>query len=452
MSAFDGVFDAVVAFLRSKIELPRHYTPASAVNVLDFYKRPEAEGFMQEWNGFNRVSSLYRTHLFDFYDTACSSNAIISLHLLRFGSDELSKEPPQFYDTITNIKRCLQNPLIEARQKQNILISLNLFSVGNLFGSAHANMLVFRTNQKTLEHFEPQYMPKRFENRITGAIDSFAEQLSEALKLPEPIRVKHWKSMCPQNIGPQALEKHYNKSQNSSENMYCLAWSLLFLETVLEFPQFSSEDIIHALTKISHGDLRPYIRGYSMHILNTIWREYQWIFEEYHFTLVGTDNVLDEIVESIMYARIAAQTDPDEFDNLLQSAKEQLISQEVWDRQYPAFKNTLLENLLSFRGTPTRPALTARQREWLISVVSAKAILKHGKRVTGIDWEAAVETAVEAELAALHLASEDGDRALPHATAAKDTSRGGTRRRRYRRHRTRRSGHRRIKKKYGRTR
>lgn len=149
------------------------------------------------------------------------------------------------------------------------------FKSGGIAEGRHANALVYDAETKNLYRFEPHgavgynesnpediryrevgYDSKRLDDYLLSAIEKSG--LSKYVKkyIP-PI------DFCPY-IGPQHKEATYIKKKY--ELGYCVAWSLFFIQSVLENKKLTPKQIVDKITKKSGKDVLILIRAYASYL------------------------------------------------------------------------------------------------------------------------------------------------------------------------------------------
>ena len=146
-------------------------------------------------------------------------------------------------------------------------------------GTHHANMLIYRRDLNTIEHFEPHgaFLDLRpdYGNKITTILQLLIDKINEINAtptsrfyntLPSNIRLLPSNEVCIRGRGLQAIQSQLASFSIEGPG-YCQMWSLLFAEMALLNPTMSSTEILdYVYTLLERQDgpvfLSNIIRGY----------------------------------------------------------------------------------------------------------------------------------------------------------------------------------------------
>jgi hypothetical protein len=146
-------------------------------------------------------------------------------------------------------------------------------------GTHHANMLIYRQDLNTIEHFEPHgsFLDLRpdYGDKMTIVLQLLIDKINEINSssksrffnvLPNNIRLLPSNEVCIRGRGLQAIQSQLASFSIEGAG-YCQMWSLLFAELALLNPSLSSTDIleyIYSLLGRQDGPvfLSNIIRGY----------------------------------------------------------------------------------------------------------------------------------------------------------------------------------------------
>jgi hypothetical protein len=146
-------------------------------------------------------------------------------------------------------------------------------------GTHHANMLIYRRDLNTIEHFEPHgaFLDLRpdYGNKITTILQLLIDKINEKNSssksrfyntLPNNIRLLPSNEVCIRGRGLQAIQSQLASFSIEGPG-YCQMWSLLFAEMALLNPTMSSTEILeYVYTLLDRQDgptfLSNIIRGY----------------------------------------------------------------------------------------------------------------------------------------------------------------------------------------------
>lgn len=227
-SSLDKITKKIVYFLNYKKEYPTFF-----------------------WSGFLVLSELYTNYLMYKYDKFINEHIYLSYS--KFDS----------YETI------LQNILQYSNQK---IICFELYIPFNN-GQGHSNLLIYRKEFNTIEHFEPhgsRLMVDDLYIQLNNIFDEMMKYINE--RVEKPIKFVSAAETCP-TIGLQTYETQQQLTGN------CLLWVLLIIDLVFKFPSIPTKYIISALLSLSTEDTLPYvlsqlINGYSKYVYDILYNYY----------------------------------------------------------------------------------------------------------------------------------------------------------------------------------
>ena len=154
-------------------------------------------------------------------------------------------------------------------------------------GSGHQNMLIYKVNTNTLEHFEPH--GSKFRGRKPKETEDFDKFGNEVLSkweslgiIPPGAKFIPSDELCPIGISFQGSDGE-DKQTYIKEGIqiktkgFCQMWSLFYLEMVLKFPDVESTQLIKtmyseikALSKTTPKAFFKHIANYSQDITEDI--------------------------------------------------------------------------------------------------------------------------------------------------------------------------------------
>jgi hypothetical protein len=278
----------------TNIKLPEPYKSSAKNKIIDNMFRHHRKGEnIIAFLGMSNITTLFYLYLFNKYNTPCITFHEYSLdtsfrgHIgliinnIKNMTQKQNKKYTQYLTEIANtIVSCVKkgiNPII-------IPVSL-------LFDTfAHANILVIRTSNNTIEHFEPYGFSHGLleKSYINIYLNKFVEILNKEFKQNDLHKVKLIESynVCPVNIlGLQERDEASRLEVNPVEPIgYCAAWSLYFTELVLKNPELTSKQLYSIITtdaKLNNDFYRTMIRGYIHMINDKIKKYFKPIFGEH---------------------------------------------------------------------------------------------------------------------------------------------------------------------------
>lgn len=271
---------------------------------------------LDAWNGNYAVSTLFYIYLLKKYKSHCllyKGHGLMGFHF-KFETESYLEMLSDV--VIPQLVQCIR------RGVQTIIIPLLLvFAEEN--SHAHANVLIYRKELNTIEHFEPHGKwidTKALAPRIHGAIADQIQKLNVLLKeqhLP-PVDLISAEDACPRMRGFQALESmHGTARRKPHENRfgYCVAWSLFFTELSLCNPGIPSREIhqrIHMLfddkDDFTMGNyFLDMMRGYTRIINEKIARIFTLLFDKKYTVkdIYEMENIWETFKEEIsLYAEV----------------------------------------------------------------------------------------------------------------------------------------------------
>jgi len=146
-------------------------------------------------------------------------------------------------------------------------------------GGHHANMLIYKRDLNTIEHFEPHgssfSLDSTYGDKIKTILESLVNKINELNNtpstlffhsLPNNITLIPSNEVCIRDRGLQAIQEELALFE-IERGQYCQMWSLLFAEMSLLNPTISSKDILDQIyrlleTKDGSRFLSNVIRGY----------------------------------------------------------------------------------------------------------------------------------------------------------------------------------------------
>lgn len=277
----------------TNIKLPEPYKSSAKNKIIDNMFRHHKKGEnIIGFLGISNITTLFYLYLFNKYNTPCVTFHEYSLDtsfrghigLILNNIKNMTQKQNKKY---TNYLTELANNVVNCVKKGTQLIIIPVFLVFDTF--AHANILVLRTNNNTIEHFEPYGFSHGLleKSYFNINLNKFINILNKEFENNELHKVKLIESynVCPVNIpGLQERDEASRLEVNPVEPFgYCVAWSLFFTELVLKNPQLTSKQLYSMITKdanLNNDFYRTMIRGYIHMINDKIKKYFKPIFGE----------------------------------------------------------------------------------------------------------------------------------------------------------------------------
>ena len=259
------------SYLNAKTPAPKDAFRSLQETMKMFHDLGNDETKQYYWKGNDISRVLYQNYLFDKYGVKCRFNLkelkdfdiehlgqkqpkeqvrrlsrhsslysrLYGLHLkiYKLRDDKKEEEDEKIYQQYLEK---ISGYIVECIKKNKKTI---IPMVVALDGAQHANLVIFRNNNNTIEVFEPhgqvmgagQYK-KDFTDKIQRRYEEFASVLNGELKkhsMKEYILISS-EQTCPQLEGIQALETFSKiKKQQTESGGYCQLWSLFIAELAL---------------------------------------------------------------------------------------------------------------------------------------------------------------------------------------------------------------------------
>ncbi len=181
---------------------------------------------------------MFYLYLFNKYSSKCLVSGRDKHHIgivfylkPNMSSEDNENLENEIKEGVEELKNCIKKDI-------DVLV-IPLTIVFADFNSAHANILIYRRSEGTIEHFEPhgsQFSFSKIENVneiIHTSLEKFMKTLNETLVKNniEPKKLVHSNEVCPMIYGLQGLESTSHVPKQPREGGgYCAAWSLFFAE------------------------------------------------------------------------------------------------------------------------------------------------------------------------------------------------------------------------------
>jgi len=285
------------------VKLPEPIHIKKIHSKLDLFSE---KNIIRQWSGYDIIDTLFYLYLFNKYKNNClikhpgiTSNIALGLELRiteKVANRKIYKE--HLLSVSKQLSECI------GRNLNSIVIPLYL---KGSTGGGHANVLIYRKKDHTIEHFEPHgaYYALSTNNQINKLIDmrlnEFIHILNTHLKKinKHPVKLIPSNDVCPYIHGLQALEEKSSQQKLPLEGGgYCAAWSMFFTELALKNPTIPSNELLNIIynkldkePEKQSNYLRQVIIGYVNLIHNKI--------EKYFHFITGKKGSIDNIIEML---------------------------------------------------------------------------------------------------------------------------------------------------------
>lgn len=291
----DQVIDQEDLVLPEPIRVPPHKKVKSELDLFS----SQSDKF-EKYLGRNTIGNLYYIYLFNKYKSKCityDSNRANNLGLyLKIDENANDRKKIAFYEHMKLIAKQICK-CVNGGMETFVIPFTFLFS--EWVNTSHANLLIYRKVDNTIERFEPYGTSIGIKNDIIveeklGEFCAIMNEQFDKYKMPH-IRFKSASEVCPYIRGLQTIEEENRKRDPNEGGGYCLAWSMFFAELVLNNPGVPSADLLDMV--MQHVDkgkrgqtyLVNVIKGYAYHISTKLEKYYSLLF-------TGEDKSSDAIV------------------------------------------------------------------------------------------------------------------------------------------------------------
>jgi predicted transcriptional regulator len=280
-------------FPEEKTDISRD-TAYTIKSILESYNE-RGQQFVREgieYTAITLLTTISNLYLIKKYNTNC------------FMYGDQGKDDTFMYGGITLnfVSGQLEIPIEEIQNNTDILSQINgknLFQIKNFLnciknnqpviiiplllefadGTHHANMLIYRKELNTIEHFEPHGsfldLRKDYGDKVNAILQLIIDKINETNSnsksqyynvLPGNIRLTPSNEVCIRTRGLQAIQQQL-RSFSIEGPGYCQMWSLMFAELALLNPTINSKDILDEIYKLLETQdgsifLSNVIRGY----------------------------------------------------------------------------------------------------------------------------------------------------------------------------------------------
>jgi hypothetical protein len=286
---------------KEKIKFVKPIESKEPKKIIQFVNKFAKKNPEIRYKGLQAIGEIFYNYLFKKYKTECGfqNKNVVTLFLskdISNNTDYLTK----LRQTATNFAKCIKN-VINKNQK---FVSYTL-SIQEIHGtSGHANILLYRASNHSIEHFEPHgtdFGHQIEDKKIQTHLKRFIAFLQESLKTEnlDEIQFVPSNEVCPRNRqGLQGIQESSGLKLISEGRGYCAAWSMFFTEMCFKNPDFTAKEVLEQvfieMDKMDKNKRKFYlhkvIQGYVNHIYTKIQENYSKFFQN---TILTEENLLD---------------------------------------------------------------------------------------------------------------------------------------------------------------
>jgi hypothetical protein len=273
------------------IVLPAEYKLEKKVkDRLDKFANKMNKSKIMKWIAHRYVVELFYIYLLNKYKSRCFIRSktrgvdYYGLVLYLFDKD-INIQNAVIDDVAKQLANCIKRGI------ETIIIPLLL----DMDTSTHANVLIYRKNNNTIEHFEPHGSHLQLDDGLYNSIlairiNSFMDNLNA--RLENKLVFEPASKTCPSKSGFQSIESQIKNTILDNGELeargYCAAWSMFFTELALQNPKFTSQELVTLILKSSQlkpAYMKKIIRGYVLNISEKL--------ETYFTVFFGPDTNLE---------------------------------------------------------------------------------------------------------------------------------------------------------------
>ena len=269
------------------------------------------------WAGMDIIRHLYHNYLFNKYGVKCRLNTkkIKDLNIKQNEGHSKIIRHAVFFEYGVNLKLyTFKNATKEAKSEMHYKEYLEVLSESivdcllknknkilpfmvSLSGLQHANLIIFRTNNFTVEAFEPhgQIMggqPDKTVQKIKNRYNELVQYINAELSKRNQTNYTLYNvdETCPELHGIQIMEGRSTiKHEISEGGGYCALWSLFIAEMALINKNLTLREIVNSVLKHkSSEDINTFLhkvaRGMTVYISEKIKKYYETVFD-YNMTI-----------------------------------------------------------------------------------------------------------------------------------------------------------------------
>lgn len=231
---------------------------------------------------------------------------IYAMYTFKPTGSKLNKYSQYRKKFIKEIAKCL-------KKKDLVVVPLRLYFQGSgpfknsAYGGSHANLLIFRKKQRTMEVFEPHGQSFGGSGvdglAVREAYMEFARDFNAYSKLPyySPLMSDQ---VCPVIHGLQSLEGYSTVKRAIGEGGgYCSVWSMFMTEMIFKNPTVPTSEVLQSIfNMIGHSDnnkkkrssigsyLHLFMRGYTTYITRKVAKYNALIFGDKSMNAIKLGN------------------------------------------------------------------------------------------------------------------------------------------------------------------
>lgn len=276
---------------------------------LDELHTAQTDREVLQWCGHAIIELIFYSYLFRKYKQPCIAVPQIGATLYLYASTEDNHNENYIQSNNVYIKRichCIQKDV------PILIIPVRLYYQG-----VHANVLIYRRINKTIEIFEPHgkyhhYLEENselFDEAYHSIITNINANLSESYQ----VTLISNERVCPRGDGLQEADQASFK-RLSREPGYCAAWCMFFTELVLMNPTKTSEELMSDIFRRLKDIKTP--SDYLLDVIRGYVYEIKFVLQKTIKIIIGFDMPYDQIIRVITTKTIKTEEQERLFDSL----------------------------------------------------------------------------------------------------------------------------------------
>ena len=233
------------------------------------------------YNADPTIQIIHYLSLIKEYEKKCAILGFSRLDKLLINTDKSSKINIDFF----KFAKTLSNDILDCIKRGDKLIAIPLgIRIGNE-KSGHANMLIFRPNENTIERFEPHGWMFGIDFTTDMNINNTLKEMFE-VKMKPYLKKYTPKYIPPNNICPLQDNSKFSQYKLGFQDLegqikglekegggFCGMWSNFLLELMFLNQELTTKEVIQKALDISKEDpqyLKNVIRGYVIKVEKTL--------------------------------------------------------------------------------------------------------------------------------------------------------------------------------------
>jgi hypothetical protein len=282
-----------------KLKLPPAYKKGLKEKGDAYFER--GKGVFGDWLAERLISYFFFSYLGKKYHSHCYSEGILNIDLKLLDNTIKSNNVEEIIRVNDNLEKSYIDKakyisicLLNNPETQIVIIPLSITFDCPGFSGGHMNLLIYRVQENTIEHFEPNGINWFSSDEVKICYDKLYDELNKLKFYIEEIRFR----VTPQppletNIvyprltirlltaydlysdsGLQYLEGRSRLPDNTKG--YCAAWCLFFADVVYRNPELDSTTLLQLLLEDANGPVKRTLSNLftRKNVIRRSWHDY----------------------------------------------------------------------------------------------------------------------------------------------------------------------------------